>query len=191
MSTIFEIQDLHIKGMVCRRCIKVITDELEKSGVEVLSIELGKAKVKYPKGLITNSMIKSILQNNDFELLNDEETQIIERIKIIIIQLVDNLPIVLNQKLSEFVSSQIGKDYTYLSKLFSKVEGKTIEKYFIKIKIEKVKELLVYDELSLSQISYELNYSSPQHLSKQFKKITGLTPTEFKIYGKRKKIDLI
>ena len=136
--------------------------------------------------------IKNVLKENGFEVIDDRKSQLIDNIKTLIIEKIHHAkgsfePI----NSSDYIAREIGSDYSYLSNLFSSVEGITIEKYIINQKIEKVKELLVYNELSLSEISCQLGYSSVQHLSSQFKKVTGLTPTHFKKLGgnKRKSID--
>ena len=176
---------LHIKNMVCNRCIKVVDDELTKMGYAIVSIELGEVHLK--ESLAEND-IKKISQNltdNGFELIDNRKSQIINRIKTLIIEYIHydrEKPEYMN--LSDLLAKELGHDYSYLSNLFSSVEGVTIEKYLILQKIEKVKELLVYNELSLNEISYQLGYSSVQHLSNQFKKITGLTPSHFKKIGK-------
>ncbi|MBA7546993.1 HTH-type transcriptional activator RhaR [subsurface metagenome] len=180
--------------MVCNRCIKVVQDELNKLGCNIKSIELGKVELQ---GAVENpgiEQINKVLKENGFELIDDRKSRIIDKIKTTIIELVHhNKEIPEHINYSDFLFKEIGFDYSYLSNLFSSVEGTTIEKYLINQKIEKVKELLVYDELSLSEISFRLGYSSVQHLSNQFKKITGLTPSHFKKIKdkKRKPLDKI
>ena len=180
--------------MVCNRCIKVVNEELINMGYSVGSIELGEVN------LIDNlkekdiDQIRQVLLDNGFELIDDRKSQIINRIKTIIIEYIHydrEKPEYVN--LSDLLAKELAHDYSYLSNLFSSVEGITIEKYLIQQKIEKVKELLVYDELSLNEISYLLGYSSVQHLSNQFKKITGLTPSYFKNIKniKRKPLDKV
>jgi AraC-like DNA-binding protein len=170
-----------IKNMVCDRCIKVVREELEKLNVTVLDVQLGKALVLEPPGGLDLSAVERVLQANGFELLVEKKAQLVEKIKTAIIDLIysDRLES-LHLNLSDFLTERIGKDYPYLSTLFSTMGGVTIEKYFILQKIERVKELLIYDELTLSEIAYKLGYSSVQHLSSQFKKVTGMTPTQFK-----------
>ena len=182
---------LYIKNMVCNRCIKVVKEELLNLGFEVTEIELG--KVKLNRKIEDSELIKiiQILSNNGFELIDDRKGRIIERMKTAIIEYVHHgkeIPEHIN--LSDFLSNEIGHDYSYLSSLFSSIEGKTIEKYVILQKIEKVKELLVYDELTLNEIAYQLGYSSVQHLSNQFKRTTGLTPTFFKNIKDSKRMPL-
>ena len=135
--------------------------------------------------------MKTALEKVGFELIDNRKGQLIERAKTLLIELVHRQNNELRTNLSDYLSQQLGHDYSSLSTLFSEVEGTTIEKFYIAQKIERVKELLVYDELSLSEIAHLLNYSSVAHLSNQFKKITGLTPSHFKQIGavKRKPLD--
>lgn len=178
--------------MVCNRCIKVVKEEFEKLGIKIEEIELGRVSVS--KNITNNqlSSITEVLYKNGFELIDDKKSKIIDKIKTLIIEKIHHTKDIAESiNSSDFISREIGYDYSYLSKLFSSVEGITIEKYIINQKIEKTKELLVYNELSLSEISYQLGYSSVQHLSNQFKKITGLTPSHFKNLKeyKRKPLD--
>lgn len=167
--------------MVCPRCIKVVKDEFAKLGLPIEHIELGKVKVASLLSQDQMEAVREALVENGFELIDDKKSKLIERIKTLIIERIHHDESgfeTLNT--STYLARALGYDYSYLSNLFSSVEGITIEKYIINQKIEKVKELLVYDELSLNEISYRLGYSSVQHLSGQFKKITGLTPSHFK-----------
>lgn len=173
--------------MVCNRCIKVVKDELEKSGYQPLKISLGEVELQDALTESEKQNLNNHLQTFGFEIIDDKKSRIITQIKSLIIELVHHKNNELNTNLSDYLCSKLHHDYSYLSTLFSEVEGTTIEKYFIAQKIEKVKELLVYDELSLSEISYELNYSSVGHLSNQFKKVTGLTPSYFKSIKNKKR----
>lgn len=186
---------LHIKNMVCNRCIKVVKEEIEKLNYGIEKIELGEVVIISDKKKFNRGKIKKVLEENGFELIDSRNANIIERIKILIINLIhhqtiESLPDII---LSKEIVNETGLSYQYVSSLFSSTEGITIEKFIISQKIEKVKELLVYDELTLSEIAYNLGYSSVQHLSNQFKKITGLTPTYFKRLKekKRKPLDKI
>lgn len=182
---------LHIKNMVCDRCIKVVREELEKLQYTVEDIKLGEVKVNSPNKTINVNEINDVLIKNGFELLGDKQAKTIEDIKIALIDLIHHHPEVLAKvSLSKYLAGKFFMSYQYISSLFSSKEGLTIEKYFINQKIEKAKELLVYNELTLSEISYQLGYSSVQHLSNQFKKITGFTPTEFKNLTNRKRLPL-
>ncbi len=175
-----EIKELQIKGMVCRRCISTVKKELEDLGAEILEIELGKAIIKYPENSIKTKDIEKALIRNDFELLTDSESKMIEKIKLILIEIVDDTPIVMKVNLSEKLVQNCDRDYTYLSKLFSRIVGLTIEKYFIQLKIEKAKEFIQYDELNFTEIAYELGYSSVNYLSNQFKQATGMSMSSYK-----------
>lgn len=158
----------------------VVKSILENNGLTPTKIELGEVCVTENNiSSVKNNLINE-LNSVGFDLLDNTKSKIIEQIKSLIINLVHKKNNSLNTTLSEYIISHIPKDYNSLSKLFSEVEGTTIEKYYILQKIEKVKELIVYDELSLSEITHKLNYSSVAHLSGQFKKVTGLTPSYFK-----------
>lgn len=178
--------------MVCKRCIKVVKDELETLDLNIEEIELGKVSVS---SQLTNNKIeevRQVLHQNGFELIDDKKSKLIDRIKTLVIEKIHYSEGAFEYvNSSEYIAKELGYDYSYLSNLFSSVEGITIEKYMINQKIEKVKELLVYDELSLNEISYQLGYSSVQYLSNQFKKVTGLTPSHFKKLkdNKRKPLD--
>jgi len=177
--------------MVCNRCIKVVKEELEKLGLKVEKVVLGEALISIDNLDIHLPKVKEVLESNGFELIDDKQAMVIENIKIAVIDLIhykkENDGAI---NISKYLSNKLGMSYQYLSTLFSSMEGITIEKYIINQKIEKVKELLIYDDLTLSEISYKLNYSSVQHLSNQFKKITGFTPTEFKHLKEKNRIPL-
>ena len=166
--------------MVCNRCIMVVQNELDKLGFDVMNIKLGEVMLAKEPTPEEKSNLDKVLVPLGFEIIVDKKSRIIEQIKNIIIDLVHHQDNDSKTNLSDVLSSKLHHDYNYLSNLFSEVEGTTIEKYFIAQKIEKVKELLVYDELSLSEIAFRLNYSSVAYLSNQFKKVTGLTPSHFK-----------
>lgn len=181
---------LHIKNMVCNRCIMVVENELEKLGFGVKHIQLGEVELEQNLDEQQKTLVYNALEPLGFELIDDKKSQIIEKIKIVIIELVHHQKERMKTNLSEVIANAVNHDYQYLSKLFSEVEGVTIEKYFIAQKIEKVKELLVYDELTLSEIAYKLNYSSVAYLSNQFKKVTGLTPSHFRQIKKNRRTPL-
>lgn len=182
---------LYIKNMVCNRCIMVVQNEMDKQGLEVKNIKLGEVVLERELSNEEKNTLGKKLTQLGFELIDDKKSRIVEQIKNIIIDLVHHQENDIKSNLSEIISSKLHHDYNYLSNLFSEVEGITIEKYFIAQKIEKVKELIVYDELSLSEIAFRLNYSSVAYLSNQFKKVTGLTPSHFKHVkeDKRKPLD--
>ena len=184
---------LYIKNMVCSRCKMVVNSVFESIGINPISVELGEVELKndIPENL-KRQLLKS-LQAIGFDLIDDKKSKTIDKIKTLIIDLVQNKSNDLKINLSNYLSQELHQDYNTLSNLFSEVENTTIEKYFINQKIEKVKELIIYDELSLSEIAYSLNYSSVSHLSNQFKKVTGLTPSHFKQIreDKRKPLDKV
>jgi len=176
---------LFIKNMVCARCTQAIQNEVNKLQLPLLSINLG--EVDFGEHVLTGEQLEEFRQNIEalgFELINDKKARLIENTKKQLITLIQHEHESLagdKIKLSEYLSEHLFKDYTHLSHLFSSVEGVTIEQYFINQKIEKTKELLVYDELTLTEIAHRLGYSSVAHLSRQFKKVTGLTPSNFKL----------
>ena len=184
---------LYIKNMVCNRCIMVVQQQLDKLEIKSTNITLGEIETLKD---VSKQKLKQLSQNLarfGFEVLDDARQQLIEKIKNIIINEVHYKEEESLHNYSEILSHSLHKDYSYLSNLFSEVEGITIEKYVINQKLERVKELIIYDELSLSEIAYKLGYSSVAHLSNQFKKVTGLTPSYFKKVGqlKRKPLDKI
>jgi len=171
---------LYIKNMVCQRCIEAVEEEFEKENISIKSIHLGKVSID---GQLKDQQKRSLregLKNRGFELLEDKNSQYIAQIKSLMIKQIHYEDARINVNYSTFLEKEIGRDYHSLSTLFSSVEGITIERYIILQKLERVKELLVYDELSISQIANKLNYSSVQHLSNQFKKTIGMTPSQFK-----------
>jgi AraC family transcriptional regulator len=183
---------LYIKNMVCNRCVAAVKKELDKLQLSVSSIVLGEVSLSREPGVLQLDQLKNNLAALGFEVLDDTRQKLIEKIKNIIVEQVHYSEADERQNFSAILAKKTHKDYSYLSGLFSQVEGVTIEKYIINQKIEKVKELLIYDELSLSEIAFQLGYSSVAHLSAQFKKIIGLTPSAFKkIGGQRKALDKI
>jgi len=166
--------------MVCIRCKIVVKDELAKLGLGTSIVELGEAEIPGTISAALREEIRSALMRSGLELMDDKKSVLIQKIKNIIIDLVHYSEEPLSIKLSAYLSEKLQHDYTYLANLFSEVQGVTIEKFFITHKIERVKELLVYNELNLTEIAYKLHYSSVAHLSAQFKKTTGLTPSYFK-----------
>ncbi len=184
---------IFIKNMVCSRCIMAVQNELDKLGIDVDRIKLGEVVLSEELSTAHKNSLSEALSELGFELIDDKKSQIIEQIKTTIIDLVHQQSNASKYNLSDVLSARLNQDYSYLSSLFSEVEGTTIEKYHIAQKIEKVKELLVYDELTLSEIANRLNYSSVAYLSNQFKKVTGLTPSHFKQIkeDKRKALDEI
>jgi AraC-like DNA-binding protein len=171
---------LFIKNMVCIRCTMLVKAELDKLGIRHANLVLGEVEVldSFSKEQFEELDVK--LRDSGLELIVDKRAKLIEKIKSIIIELIHYSEEELRINFSDYLSKKLNYDYTYLSNLFSEVHGTTIEHYIILQKIERVKELLVYNELTLSEIAWKLHYSSVQHLSNQFKTVTGLTPTFFK-----------
>ena len=184
---------LTIKNMVCNRCVLAVKQTLEQLNIPYKHISLGEAELLADITPDQKVELDAALHRLGFEILDDKKAKLIERIKVLIIDCVHHQNGEMRYNLSELISNDMHHDYNYLSNLFSEVEGTTIEKYYIAQKIEKVKELLVYDELTLSEIAFKLNYSSTAYLSNQFKKITGMTPGNFRKYNQnlRKALDKI
>ena len=171
---------LFIKHMVSLRCKLLVKSELNKMNIKFKCVELGEADLEEGISHEQIEQLKNVLLKSGLELMDDKKAMLVEKIKNIIVEIVhysDESPQI---NFSHFISMKLNHNYTYLSNLFSEVTGTTIEHYTITHKIEKVKELIIYDELNLTQIALQLNYSSVAHLSNQFKKITGLTPSFFK-----------
>ncbi|RYY44146.1 MAG: AraC family transcriptional regulator [Chitinophagaceae bacterium] len=185
--------EMYIKNMVCNRCIMVVRQEFEKAGLKPINVIMGEVELAEP---LNDKELKNIgdrLTQLGFEILDSKTHKQIEKIKNLLIKKIQSGEVEEHFSLSDFISKALSKEYTQLSRLFSEVEGLTIEQFFILQKIEKVKEWLVYGELTLSEIAWKLGYSSVAHLSAQFKKITGLTPSHFKTLGNknRKSLDQI
>ncbi len=166
--------------MVCIRCKMVVKDELSKLGLHYTVVELGEAEIVENITDEQHDLIKAALLRSGLELMDDKKSVLIQKIKGVIVELVHYSEEPLTINFSQHLSQKLDHNYTYLANLFSEVQGTTIEKFIIAHKIERVKELLVYNELTLTEIAYKLHYSSVAHLSAQFRKVTGLTPTYFK-----------
>jgi AraC-like DNA-binding protein len=171
---------IYIQNMVCQRCKMVVKSELEKLGLHHTRVELGEVEVMEDLSDVQRNQLNRGLKLAGLELMEDKRSMLVERIKIHIIELLDNQDEQIKVNLSDYLSDKLNHNYTYLANLFSEVKGTTIEQFYLNHKIEKVKELLVYDELNLTEIADKLHYSSVSHLSNQFKKMTGLTPSHFK-----------
>jgi AraC-like DNA-binding protein len=184
---------LYIKNMVCNRCILAVSQELEKLKLQATRIHLGEMELKTEPAADQLRQLVERLNLLGFEILDDQKRKQIEKIKNSLIKKVQTGEVEEHFSISDYLPKVLHKDYSYLSRLFSQVEGTTIEQYLILQKIEKVKEWLVYGELNLSEISFRLGYNSVSHLSAQFKKVTGLTPTHFKKIGSshRKPLDKV
>ncbi|WP_421798426.1 helix-turn-helix domain-containing protein [Haliscomenobacter sp.] len=172
--------NLYVKYMVSLRCKMMVKEELKNMGLHYVSVDLGMVEIMEEMTPEQHDVLKKNLLRSGLELLDDKRAILIEKIKNVIIEMIhysDELP---TTNYSEYISEKLDYDYTYLSNIFSEVKGITIQQFIINHKIEKVKELLLYDELNLTEISYKLHYSSVAHLSNQFKKVTGLSPSFYK-----------
>lgn len=176
--------------MVSLRCKMMVKEELKNLGLNYVSVDLGMVKIMEEMTPEQHDLLKKNLLRSGLELLDDKRAILIEKIKNVIIEMIhynDELP---TTNYSEYISEKLNYDYTYLSNIFSEVKGITIQQFIINHKIERVKELLLYDELNLTEISYKLNYSSVAHLSNQFKKVTGLSPSFYKQLKQKRKGNL-
>lgn len=178
--------NLYIKYMVSLRCKMVVRDELKKLGLKYKTLDLGVVELEEDITPSQRNQLKQNLLNSGLELLDDKKSILIERITSVIIEMIHYSDEIPHINFSDYLSNKLNLDYTYLSNVFSEVKGITIQKFIILQKIEKVKELLLYDELNITEISYRLNYSSVAHLSNQFKKVTGLSPSFFKKLKKKR-----
>ncbi len=172
--------ELYIKYMVSLRCKMLVKSELEKLGLTCISVDLGSVEIKEDISKEQLEAFSKNLKKSGLELLDDNKKILVEKIKSVVIEMIHYSVEVPKVNDSDYISKKLGYGYTYLSNTFSEVKGMNIQQYIILHKIEKVKELLMYDEHTLTEIAYQLNYSSVAHLSNQFKKVTGLTPTYFK-----------
>jgi len=171
---------LYIQNMVCIRCQMVVKAELEKLGIQDVDVKIGEADIMEEISPRQVDHLDIALRKSGLLLMDNKKSILVEKIKNSIIELVHYTDDQIRSNLSDYLSEKLNYDYTYLANLFSEVKGITIEKFYLTHKIEKVKELIVYDELNLTEIAYKLHYSSVAHLSNQFKKYTGLTPSHFK-----------
>ena len=176
--------------MVSTRCKMVVKSELDKFGFHHTKVELGEVEIMEELSTEQLRDLDYALKKTGLELMNDKNSILVEKIKTAIIELVHYTDEQIKINLSDYLSEKLNHNYTYLSNLFSEVKGTTIEKFYLSHKIEKVKELLVYDELNLTEIAWKLHYSSVAHLSNQFKKMTGLTPSHFKSLKNKRRIVL-
>ena len=186
---------LIIRNMVCDRCIRVVREELEKLGLAVSRVDLGEADVASLPSGITLDDVRQTLRASGFDLVDDKKQALVEHIKVLLINEIqhlkgDRLP---TENYSTFLERKLGYEYSYLSSLFSAGEGQTLEKYVIALKIEKVKEWLRYDELTLTEMAWRLSYSSVQHLSNQFRRVTDQTPGQYRkaAHAERRSLDAI
>ena len=184
--------ELHVKNMVCGRCMKTVKQVIASElGDTNAAVSLGLIKLQAEPTAEQLNNLKAALGKEGFELIDDQKTRLVQQVKNLIVELVHYKDLSdMSFKLSTFLGAELHRDYNYISNLFSAVENYTIEQFFILQKIEKVKEWLVYDEMSLSNMAFRLGYSSTAHLSAQFKKITGFTPSQFKQVKDHKRTEL-
>ena len=183
---------LYIKNMVCNRCVLVVKQELEKLKLQTAQVNMGEVELIKTPSSKQLQQLDTRLKLLGFELLDDQKQKQIEKIKSLLIKKIQSGELEEHFSISEYLGKALNKEYSSLSRLFSQVEAVTIEQFFILQKIEKVKEWLLYGEMNLNEIAFQLGYSSSAHLSTQFKKVTGLTPREFKnIGGSRKSLDKV
>lgn len=166
--------------MVSNRCKMAVKEELKKFGLHFIVVDLGEIEIMEDISVELREKLKASLLNCGLELMDDKKAILIEKINNVITEMIHHSDDALKMNYSDYISEKLQYDYTYLSNLFSEIKGITIQQFIIVHKIERVKELLLYDELNLTEISYKLHYSSVAHLSNQFKKITGLSPSQFK-----------
>ena len=179
--------DIYIKNMVCNRCVMVVSTIFKEAGIDNANVQLGKVTAKNQIDAEIFKQVEIRLKEVGFEIINDSKSQLIEQIKTESINYVYQNKWDEKLNFSDYLVDKFHLDYPYLSTIFSSIEGTTIEKYLINLKIERVKELLVYDEKTLSEIAWEMGYSSVAHLSGQFKRITGFSPSHFKQIKEQKR----
>jgi len=166
--------------MVSNRCKMAVKEELKKLGLHFIVVELGEVEIMETISAEQREVLKAGLIDSGLELMDDKRAVLIEKIKNVIIDMVHHSDEMIKTNFSDYLSDKLKHDYTYLANLFSEIQGITIEHFIINHKIERIKELIIYDELNITEIAWKMNYSSVAHLSNQFKKITGLSPTHFK-----------
>jgi len=179
------IKEYYIKNMVCDRCIKVVRNELLAEEVEVLEVILGKVVINTKDEESTTLILDQVLNENGFKLINSPDKIITEEVKIELIKLLNIVPLNIEGNLSDLLSSKLNSDYSKISRIFSSTEKVTIEKYFIKLKIEKVKELIQEQEFNFTEISQLLDYNNMNYLSRQFKSETGMSLTDYKALNEK------
>lgn len=166
--------------MVSNRCKMAVKEELKKLGLHFIVVDLGEVEIMEDLDSEQREQLKIVLHNSGLELMDDKRSVLIEKIKNVIIQMVHHTDEVIKINFSNYLSEKLNHDYTYLANLFSEVQGTTIEQFLISHKVERIKELIIYGELNITEIAWKMNYSSVAHLSNQFKKVTGLSPSHFK-----------
>lgn len=176
--------------MVSARCKMLVKEELKKLNLHFIVVDLGEIEIMETITVEQRDQLNNALKLSGLELMDDKKAVLIEKVKNIIIEMVhysDELPSI---NYSDYISSKVGLDYTYLSNIFTEVKGLTIQQFIINHKVERIKELIIYDELNITEIAWKMNYSSVAHLSNQFKKITGLSPSHFKLLKDKRRIPI-
>lgn len=176
--------------MVSNRCKLAVKEALKSLGLHFIVVDLGEVEIMEDISMEQREEMKIVLLNSGLELMDDKRAVLIEKIKNVIIEMVHHTDEIIKTKFSDFLSNKLNHDYTYLSNLFSEVQGTTIEQFIISHKIERIKELMIYGELNITEIAWKMNYSSVAHLSNQFKKVTGLTPSHFKKLKDKKRMPI-
>jgi len=171
---------LYIKYMVSNRCKMAVKEELKKLRLHFIVVDLGEVEIMETLSLEQRELLKEGLHNSGLELMDDKRAVLIEKIKNAIVEMIHHSSEIIKINVSDYLSEKLSHDYTYLANLFSEVQGTTIEHFIISHKIERIKELIIYGELNITEIAQQMNYSSVAHLSNQFKKVTGLSPSHFK-----------
>ena len=176
--------------MVSNRCKLAVKDALKSLGLHFIVVDLGEVEIMENISIEQREEMKVVLLNSGLELMDDKRAVLIEKIKNVIIEMVHHTDEIIKTNFSDFLSKKLNHDYTYLSNLFSEVQGTTIEQFIISHKIERIKELMIYGELNITEIAWKMNYSSVAHLSNQFKKVTGLSPSHFKKLKDKKRMPI-
>jgi AraC-like DNA-binding protein len=179
---------LYIKNMACESCKIVVKDEIEKLGLHPMKVELGEADVKEKVTADQQKKLNTAIRKAGLELIQTKEGILLEKIRKEILEYVNNSDEKMPKNFSRYLSQKLNYSYSYLATFFSAMQATTIEQYIISLKIEKAKEMILFNELTLTEIAYKLNYSSVAHLSSQFKKVTGLTPSHFRLLKKKRRI---
>ena len=185
-----EKKKLYIKNMLTNHCIITVKEELKKLNLHFILIDLGEVEIMENISAEQREQLKIALLNSGLELMDDKKTILIEKIKNVIVEMVYHAEATIKINFSDFLSEKLNYNYTYLANIFSEVQGTTIRQFILSNKIERIKELMIYDELSISEIAWKMNYSSVAHLSNQFKDLTGLSPSQFKHLKKKKRIPI-
>lgn len=181
---------LYIKYMVSLRCKMMVKEELKKLGLHFIFVNLGEVEIMEDLSEEKRVELKNALLQSGLELMDDKRAILIEKIKNLIIEMIHYSDEMIKVNLSDYLSEKLNHDYTYLANLFSEVQGTTIEHFMISHKVERIKELIIYDEMNISEIAWKMNYSSVAHLSNQFKKVTGLSPSHFKQLKEKRRIPI-